>query len=107
MKTILGWASGALMLTGLAATGADAMPIAPHEMLGDGGITMVRDGCGPFGHRSHYGFCKPNGYGVYGGPAALFRSTALLPAAAAALRRALHLLRPAPLLPVVSRADPT
>ncbi|WP_442916060.1 GCG_CRPN prefix-to-repeats domain-containing protein [Lichenihabitans sp. Uapishka_5] len=26
----------------------------------DGGLTLASDGCGPFGHRSHYGYCKDN-----------------------------------------------
>ena len=31
-------------------------------------MTLVADGCGRFGHRSHYGYCKPN-FGDEGRPA--------------------------------------
>ena len=53
---------------------AQAIPLAKGLTGPDSGITQVRDGCGPFGHRSHYGYCKedgdggyaPGGYGGYG-----------------------------------------
>jgi hypothetical protein len=64
MKIVRRWAAGAALFVGLVVTGAQAMPIAPPAAIGDAAsIIAVRDGCGPFGHRSHYGFCKPNGYG--------------------------------------------
>jgi hypothetical protein len=45
------------------AASAQAMPL-PGTVPGpDGVVTLVRDGCGPFGHRSHYGYCKENGDG--------------------------------------------
>ena len=44
---------------------AQAMPLADRLADRDGAIMLVRDGCGPFGHRSHYGYCKENGDGGY------------------------------------------
>ena len=64
MRRSLVWAAGAAMAVILVGGGAEAMPLAPGAVALDGSaITLVRDGCGPFGHRSHYGYCKPNGYG--------------------------------------------
>ena len=45
------------------AASAQAMPLAQGISGSDSGVTLVRDGCGPFGHRSHYGYCKENGDG--------------------------------------------
>lgn len=50
-----------------AAAPAGAMPSAITPAGPDGDVRLVRDGCGPFGHRSHYGYCKENGDGGYGG----------------------------------------
>lgn len=44
---------------------AQALPLGGNGVSRDDGITLVRDGCGPFGHRSHYGYCKENGDGGY------------------------------------------
>lgn len=59
-----------------------AMPLSAGVVTPEPSITLVRDGCGPYGHRSHYGYCKDNdnpeltyqpgeyrggGYGGYGG----------------------------------------
>ena len=35
-----------------------AMPITTSSAAFEAGITLVRDGCGPYGRRSHYGYCK-------------------------------------------------
>ena len=39
---------------------ARAMPLATSVDGSGPSITLVRDGCGPYGHRSHYGYCKDN-----------------------------------------------
>lgn len=44
---------------------ARALPLVTGLVGPDARITQVRDGCGPFGHRSHYGYCKENGDGGY------------------------------------------
>jgi hypothetical protein len=42
------------------------MSLAPAASLSDAStVTLARDGCGPYGHRSNYGYCKPNGGPVY------------------------------------------
>ncbi len=57
----------AVAVAGLASTPGQAMPVAHAPTMLGAAILPIRDGCGPFGHRSHYGFCKPNGYDE-GGP---------------------------------------
>ncbi|UDL93005.1 hypothetical protein LGH83_10180 [Lichenihabitans sp. PAMC28606] len=69
MRKILGLAAAAVMMFGLGAVGAEAMPLSNALQLGDApAVTLVRDGCGPFGHRSNYGYCKGNGGPVYARP---------------------------------------
>lgn len=63
MRNALGLAAAAAMMLGLTSFGAEAMPIAPATVSGAPAVTLVADGCGPFGHRSHYGYCKSNGFG--------------------------------------------
>lgn len=68
MQRILGWAAVASVVIGGMASPAMAMPLAPApSMTAAPDLTLVADGCGPFGHRSHFGYCKPNGPGP-GGP---------------------------------------
>ncbi len=69
---VFGMAAAAALLTGLAASGADALPLAPTLAGASGapGVTLVAGGCGLFGHRGPYGGCRPGGRigGVYLGP---------------------------------------
>lgn len=59
MRSII-WLS--LAATALLSTApARAMPFATGILGQEPAVTLVRDGCGPFAHRSHYGYCKPNG----------------------------------------------
>ena len=46
-----------LLLAGLASSALAVGIYTPAEASG---------GCGPFGHRGFYGYCRPNGYGGYG-----------------------------------------
>lgn len=64
-----------LALSGLASVSASAMPIAPVTDIGPG-VTLVMQGCGPYGWRGPYGGCRyggpgpryyaPHAYGFYG-----------------------------------------
>lgn len=76
MTRALGWAALAAVVIGGMVGPATAMSLAPAPVTGARpDVTLVADGCGPFGHRSHFGYCKPNGPGpgfdgpprVYGG----------------------------------------
>jgi hypothetical protein len=79
MRKTLGLAAAAAMMFGLGAVGAEAMPLVPSASLADASsVTLVRDGCGPYGHRSNYGYCKANGAPVYApryAPRCFIRST--------------------------------
>lgn len=74
-RLILAAAAAAAFTMSLGA--AEAMPVAPADALeASTAITLVSGGCGPYGHRTPYGNCRPNGprrfygqsYGFYGGP---------------------------------------
>lgn len=70
MRHTLRLAAVAAALVMGASASVQAMPLAPEPSVSDGAATLIADGCGPFGHRSHYGYCKGNGYGgggYYGG----------------------------------------
>ena len=67
MMRTLGWAALAAVAIGGLSSPAMAMPVAPAPSFTASDVTLVADGCGPFGHRSHFGYCKPNGPGP-GGP---------------------------------------
>ena len=69
MKRTMGWTALAAVVIGGVVSPATAMPVASVPgVAASPGLTLVADGCGPFGHRSHFGYCKPNGPGP-GGPA--------------------------------------
>ncbi|MCW6513229.1 GCG_CRPN prefix-to-repeats domain-containing protein [Lichenifustis flavocetrariae] len=59
------WPTAAIAALLSIALPAQAMPLPASSVASDSGITRVRDGCGPFGHRSHYGYCKENGDSGY------------------------------------------
>lgn len=78
MRSIVQLTAAAVTL-GLGIASAQAMPVAPPSSMPDAAaVQQVRDGCGPFGHRSHFGYCKPNGYGYgphpYYGPRPFYGS---------------------------------
>ena len=56
--------TSAIMLLGLAAVPATAMPVAPLSGSPTG-ITQVAWGCGPGWTRGPYGLCHPMGYGAF------------------------------------------
>ena len=54
--------TAAALMLGLGVAGAAqaaplTLPTAPSP-----GIENVMQGCGPYGHRDRYGYCRPNGY---------------------------------------------
>ncbi len=68
MRHTLRLAAVAMALAMGASASVQAMPLAPEPTLSNGAVTLIADGCGPYGHRSHYGYCKQDGYGRgYGG----------------------------------------
>ena len=74
MRKRFGLAAAVVML-GMSAVGAEAMPAIPGPVTSDApAVTLVADGCGPFAHRSHYGYCKSDGDGYYGGGPRFYRT---------------------------------
>ncbi len=55
--------ASAIMLLGLSALPANAMPFAPPPGASTG-ITLAAMGCGPGWTRGPYGHCHPMGYGA-------------------------------------------
>ena len=39
---------------------AGAAILALGAIAANTGVAEARDGCGPWGHRGHYGYCRPN-----------------------------------------------
>jgi hypothetical protein len=52
----------ALVLMACFGNGAFAAPMAASAARLDGPIIRVEGGCGPGGHRDHWGNCRPNYY---------------------------------------------
>ena len=61
--------AGATALATIPASAMTAQPL--PDTSSTMAPTLIRDGCGPNGHRGYYGNCRPNGYGYgpryYGG----------------------------------------